>query len=365
MDQHPYHSRSNETVKSEKITISDLPLNFDNAEIENFLKSCPGIYLVSKIKFGNSRRPDGSFTHFLSGDRFCYAKGPIENPLPKTTKLGNFQCRLYHRNQKVTVCKICHKEGHKEGTEHCPAYKPMISESVIAFRSPMVFSNFYPCSIPYNSTVFSSVEQAFQYTKATVVQNKEIAEQILSTDDARSIKRIANNLGDDQAWSIVKEDVMTELISIKSENCPEFKTALIESEDKYLAEATGNSYWASGLSPPLTQCTEPKNYPGENRLGHILMKERNKLTNNVKFEKANAIQITKTETTHQPRSIIRNKQENEKRSSSLPVRFNKTPSNTANEVSPYFVTSGKRPSTISPNKEIDQKGKCAKISNNL
>jgi ribA/ribD-fused uncharacterized protein len=228
----------------------------------------------------------------------------------------------------------------------------------------MVFSNFHPCTIDYNDKKFSSVEQAFQYTKAEMLEQKDIAEQILQTDNPREIKKIANKLNDeDRAWQLIRYDVMKELISIKTETCPEFKTALLESEDKNLAEATGNLFWASGLNPQLTNTTNPDYYPGKNKLGQILMNQRAKLSGNVTYEKEkNKDQIktsTEQNTNHQSRTLIK-KQDIEKRSSSLPTRTFKLNPKSNNDVSHYFSLSQKRPSIISPNKETDQKEKYAK-----
>jgi ribA/ribD-fused uncharacterized protein len=359
MDEHPFHHKIHEPMMTEKITICDLPLTFDNTEIENYLKSYPGVLLVSKIKFGNSRKPDGSFTQFLSGDRYCYAKGPIQNPLPKTIKLGTVQCRLYHRSQKEKSCKICRTEGHKELTEACPAYQPKQKETTIAFRSPMVFSNFYPANFEYNDTKFNSVEQAYQYTRAIALDENIIADEIMTKTEARDVKLISNKLKDNREWEMVRYDVMKDLISIKSQVCPEFKTALIESEDKYLAEATSNQYWASGLSPQLTENTHFEKYPGKNKLGQILMREREKITNNVKFEKEKPIQENKN-INHQSRTPLK-KQDNDKRSLSLPGRLAKnTQKRLTEETSKYFFMAGKRPAQISPNKDTDQKEKHAK-----
>ena len=57
----------------------------------------------------------------------------------------------------------------------------------------------------------------------------------------------------------------------------EYQAALIESDGCYLAEATYDKLWASGLSPTSTERVDPKFFPGLNNLGIILMEVRDTL----------------------------------------------------------------------------------------
>ena len=58
---------------------------------------------------------------------------------------------------------------------------------------------------------------------------------------------------------------MKELVRRKFDACKEFKL---------LAKATADCFFGSGLSPELTRCTGPANYPGLNELGKIMMELR-------------------------------------------------------------------------------------------
>ena len=71
--------------------------------------------------------------------------------------------------------------------------------------------------------------------------------------------------------------VMMDLIKAKSEQCKQFRDALIESKDKILAEATPSKYWDTGLSPYITQNCSPSYWPGQNLLGVLLMDLRRDL----------------------------------------------------------------------------------------
>ena len=64
---------------------------------------------------------------------------------------------------------------------------------------------------------------------------------------------------------------MKDLLKSKAENCPHFRDSLIQSGTKILAEATSNTFWATGLDVRTTSMTKPEYWPGSNMLGMMLM----------------------------------------------------------------------------------------------
>jgi ribA/ribD-fused uncharacterized protein len=263
-------------IQTVKVTIRDLPLEIPSDDINNFLLSFSGVKKIhSKIMFGNIRAPDGSWLNVKNGDRYCYIESPISPPLPKQAKFGNFTCQIYHRDQvSEKPCKVCKEIGHKELTNQCPAFSVDTVENNVPFRYPHVLSNFQACEITVDDLTVSSVEHAYQYLKAKHMGLHELSEQIIIADTAAAAKKLGNNIPNAQSWDLVKKSVMEDLIEQKINKCPSFKEALILSENKYLVEATGDLYWASGLSPGLTAATLPDFFPGENMLGRILMAKR-------------------------------------------------------------------------------------------
>ena len=157
-------------------------------------------------------------------------------------------------------CKVCKADRHKEQTANCPMFEPHHAKS-----------NFHECEIQYQGNKYPSVEHGYQHTKAISLGCNDIAANILSVKTAGHAKLIAKDIPDDEAWDIIKLEVMSDLLKIKLESCPDFKETIIQTGDGVLAEATGDLFWASGLSPDLTLCTRPSNYPGRNELGKLLM----------------------------------------------------------------------------------------------
>ena len=65
-------------------------------------------------------------------------------------------------------------------------------------------------------------------------------------------------------------DVMEALLKAKAEQCPQFYDCLMENKEKVLAEAGPSRFWASGISPFITENCAPTYWPGQNMLGALL-----------------------------------------------------------------------------------------------
>ena len=70
---------------------------------------------------------------------------------------------------------------------------------------------------------------------------------------------------------------MQTLLDVKAEQCEQFRICLMENQGKLLAEATPSKFWATGLSPYVTEHTSPQYWPGQNMLGAFLMELSRKL----------------------------------------------------------------------------------------
>ena len=152
-DKNPFGMRRQNRGQTKKITIQDLPLSVENEDVYNLITSFPGYEIIGDVKFSRARKPTGGWSNFKNGDRFCYAKAPLKDPLPKSVRIGVLRCKLYHVSQKKAEqqCKVCRQQGHKELTEECPYYEPDYRDCTITFRSPSIFSDFYHCEIDFDS----------------------------------------------------------------------------------------------------------------------------------------------------------------------------------------------------------------------
>ena len=72
--------------------------------------------------------------------------------------------------------------------------------------------------------------------------------------------------------------IMQTIVDAKAAQVPEFRQGLLDTEQSYLAEATFDKFWASGLSSEDTEKIDLKYFPGQNKLGILLMDIRDLLS---------------------------------------------------------------------------------------
>lgn len=261
----------------EKITIKYLPISVSNDELQKFLDN-KGVTLTTDIKYAKARDKNGKLTEYKTGDRYCFANAPIKPLLPRAAKVAGIRCKIYHDGQFQTECKSCGKQGHKAGSQDCPAYSD--GENITTFKGhKCVLSNFYKCRLnAFGKTFDGGLEFAFQWRKAMDCGRLDLAEQILQASHAGEAKKLAGTLPPEMAdaWENKAQKTMAHLVKLKANQCPEFRQALMESTE-YIAEGTNNLKWGSGLNPDLTSVTKPSFWPGKNLLGEIMMDLRDQL----------------------------------------------------------------------------------------
>ena len=258
----------------ERITIKDLPLSVASSEIEQYL-STNGVEMVSPIKYAKIRDENGDLTNFKNGNRFVFVKAPVWPLLPRTTYIADIKCKFFHDGQFKSHCTVCNTPGHRIGDDTCQARN--VNETIIPFRSHHnVLSNFYMCGITVFGETFPSAEHAYQWKKAIDIGNNKLASDILVAEHAGKAKRLSKTISAElsKQWEHNSLPAMSSIIEAKAAQVPEFRKRLLETEGSYLAEATTDKYWASGLSADDTEKISPKFHPGENKLGHLLMEIR-------------------------------------------------------------------------------------------
>ena len=96
--------RQRNEVATEKVIIQDLHFEINNEDVYNLVTSFPNCEIVGEVKFSRARKPNGGWSNFKNGDRFCYVKSPLLTPLPKTANVGVLKCRYTTKANK-------HKRG--------------------------------------------------------------------------------------------------------------------------------------------------------------------------------------------------------------------------------------------------------------
>ena len=275
-----------------KVTIKDLPLSKGNKGIEQYLIT-QGIKLRGKVEFAKARNENNELTDWLNGERIVFVDS-FDDPLPRKTWIGDTSVRIFHRDQPSPsnkYCTNCHQDGHYrkqctsepccivcKGKNHGPGDKECSGTAKQQLKHVTAFagkadplSNFYPCEIKVFGMSHRSSEHAYQYSKAIQTGKDKIAERILEAKSAYQAKVEASFLPFNPNWIDEKEKVMEQVLRAKSNGCPEFCEALLNS-DTVIAEAVpGDLFWSTGLTKE--QCLTVKRgvWPGKNKMGKLLV----------------------------------------------------------------------------------------------
>ena len=149
-------------------------------------------------------------------------------------------------------------------------------------RSGAVFSTFYPAPFVDEEGIrFSCVEAYFQYQKAKAFGADRLAERILTAYSPSYQQRLGRQVPgfDAHKWALVQELVMREGLKLKFEQNPELRDKLLGTGDALLCQATaGEDFWACGLDLNDPKLAEKHHWPGQSKLGHLLMAIREELT---------------------------------------------------------------------------------------
>ena len=158
-----------------------------------------------------------------------------------------------------------------------------MNSEIVPFKSHHnILSNFYMCNISIFGENFKSAKHAYQWRKAIDANEASLATQIKRAIHAGKAKSLSKTISEEfcRQWETSNIDVMQEIITAKAQQVPEFRQSLMDSGESYLAEATFDKYWASGLSVEDTAKVNPKYFPGRNKLGLLLKDIRSKLVDN-------------------------------------------------------------------------------------
>jgi ribA/ribD-fused uncharacterized protein len=135
------------------------------------------------------------------------------------------------------------------------------------FRGEYKFlSNFWYSKVYLDGKEYSTVEHAYQASKTLDENERKMIRQLASPAEA---KKIGLKVILREDWDIIKLIIMEDLIFQKFNNNIKLKRKLLNTKDAVIEEGNywGDTYW--GIC----------NNEGENHLGKILMRVRDKLKN--------------------------------------------------------------------------------------
>lgn len=155
---------------------------------------------------------------------------------------------------------------------------------IVCFHNPDekngYLSNWYLCDFTVDYVIFSSLEQYMMYSKACLFDDKEIAEQILSTSDVDTIKALGRKVRnyDDTVWNGMRQIIVYNGLYEKYQQNPELCEKLLATGNKLLVEcAIQDQIWANGLNINDAKNQDIHSWKGQNLLGFATMLVRDRI----------------------------------------------------------------------------------------
>jgi len=142
------------------------------------------------------------------------------------------------------------------------------------------FSNMHEAKIQVDGVTFPTVEHYFQWSKAKMFGDAEIQTNILKTASPKSVKSYGKKVKgfDEEAWSAKKDEVMRTAVKAKLMQHPDILKKLRDTGDRPIAEADPRGkYWGIGTSADTSKAKDVARWPGQNKMGKILMELRTEL----------------------------------------------------------------------------------------
>ena len=151
------------------------------------------------------------------------------------------------------------------------------NDQILAFftkSSP--FSNFHPSPFMKNNSTYHCNEQYIQARKAEIFNDDETHSKIMRCKCPYEIKRLGRSVRDfkDHIWTNEAEKVTIEGCMAKFNQNQDLLRALMETNNKELAEASTDRFWGIGLALNDPNVFNTSAWSGRNTLGKVLMQVR-------------------------------------------------------------------------------------------
>lgn len=142
-------------------------------------------------------------------------------------------------------------------------------------------SNFFHAPFKFEGKNFCSNEQFYQYHKAEICNNLEVANLILKTKNPKTIKRLSHRINaNNPVFQNLKIRIMRRGLREKFTQNKALKIALLQTkkDDFHLVEASPtDKFWGCGLATNDEKICNKNEWPGQNMLGELLMTVRDEI----------------------------------------------------------------------------------------
>ena len=215
---------------------------------------------------------------FLNDDLSVMSTRQKSSLLPVLKELKRVNPRAHIRGDKIFSNGRLYDEKniHELPIDAHKACTPSKDTVTIFSGKFSKLSNLHPCELILEGKSWHSVEQFYQFKKASIAGAHAAAAQILTTDDATEAMYLGKSVIPPQAeWKEMAKDILNEALSAKFSK-PVFKLAL-KTAGPVIGESTYHSTYGTGFAPSHTQAFNPPAWTGENVMGKLLMDLKKKL----------------------------------------------------------------------------------------
>ncbi len=153
--------------------------------------------------------------------------------------------------------------------------------NIICFHNPDeengYLSNWYLSDFTIDNIKFSSIEQYMMYNKAIYMQDEEVANKILKTNDVAKIKQLGREVTNynESLWNGIRQIVIYNGLLEKFRQNDDLRKKLLDTGDAILCEcAVYDRIWGIGLSLKDEKRFDISKWKGQNLLGYALMMVR-------------------------------------------------------------------------------------------
>lgn len=134
----------------------------------------------------------------------------------------------------------------------------------------------------YNGLEFKTMTHFLEYQKAMKFNRFRFAAPILNATSPEQCLKVNNDItyADMNHWFSEVEDVAAKGLRSKFRQNPALLTTLLKTnESKLIYSSRDDGFWGTGLNRQEASLVADHLWPGQNKLGHLLMKLRESFSN--------------------------------------------------------------------------------------
>jgi ribA/ribD-fused uncharacterized protein len=151
---------------------------------------------------------------------------------------------------------------------------------------PGCFSQWWPAPFKVGEQSYPTAEHFMMYSKASLFEDKGIAEEILRTESCSKVKALGRQVKDfdSQLWMEHRFAVVLRANLAKFSQNEELKDYIFSTGDAILVEASPTDViWGIGMAEDEARVSSPSDWRGMNLLGFALMRTRSLLESGLEY----------------------------------------------------------------------------------